>query len=259
MTMKDYRNLYAAVPAANQQNMQRDRKAFLEQYALLRKLAKMAEAAKLDQMSPNKEALEFGRMVMLGQMELSQASNNVIVSDDDIKKYYDANKSQYLQVRVKAIYISFTRAQASQISNGKRLLTEDEARAKAQKLLGELRAGADFGKLARENSDDAASRDKDGELAILHPSDNIPDAIKAAVFSLKQGEVSEPIEQPNGFYLLRAEEIGARPLSEVRAEIYGNLQGEYARKWIESTHNSVKVEFPSAEFVSGEKSPAPAK
>jgi len=257
-TMADFRNLYAAIPA-NQQAMLRDRKAFMEQYALLRKLAQMAEAEKLDQKSPNKETLAFNRMIMLGQMKLTAENTGVIVAEDDVKKFYEANKSQYQQVKVKAIYIAFTKALASQASSGKRLLTEDEAKAKAQKLLADLRAGADFGKLARENSDDATSRDKDGDFATLHPSDSIPEPIKAAVFSLKQGEVSEPIEQPNGFYLLRAEEIGTRPLSEVRGDIYTTLQQEYARKWMQATHDSLKVQFPSAEFVGGEKAPAPGK
>jgi peptidyl-prolyl cis-trans isomerase C len=257
-TMADFRNLYAAIPA-NQQAMLRDRKAFMEQYALLRKLAQMAEAEKLDQKSPNKETLAFNRMIMLGQMKLTEENMGVVVAEDDVKKFYEANKSQYQQVKVKAIYIAFTKALASQASSGKRLLTEDEAKAKAQKLLADLRAGADFGKLARENSDDATSRDKDGDFATLHPSDSIPEPIKAAVFSLKQGQVSEPIEQPNGLYLLRAEEIGTRPLAEVRGDIYTTLQQESARKWMQATHDSLKVQFPSAAFVGGEKAPAPGK
>jgi len=259
-TMADFRNLYAVLPATNQQSMLRDRKGFLEQYAFLRKLAQMAEAEKLDQTSPNKEALAYNRLAMLGQMKLSAENMKIVVSEDDVKKFYEANKGQYEQVKVKAIYIAFTKALASsQQSNGKQLLTEEEARTKAQKLLAEARGGADFAKLAQENSDDAASREKGGDFATLHRSDTIPDPIKAAVFSLKQGEVTEPIEQPNGFYLLRAEEVGTRSLAEVHGDIYTALQQEYARKWMQTTHDSLKVQFPSAEFLSGEKAPAAAK
>jgi len=257
-TMADFRNLYAALPA-NQQGMLRDRKAFLEQYALMRKLSQMAEADKLDQASPNKEALAFNRMFLLSQMKLQTESMKPVVEEDEVKKYYEANQGQYHQVKVKAIYIAFSRALASQASNGKQLLTEDEARAKAQKLLADIRGGADFVKLVRENSDDAASRDKDGDFATLHPTDTIPDAIKAAVFSLKQGEVSEAIEQGNGFYLLRAEEVSTRPLAEVHGDIYTALQQEYFRKWLQATHDGIKVQFPSAEFLSGQKAAAEGK
>jgi peptidyl-prolyl cis-trans isomerase C len=259
-TVGDFRNLYAVLPPANQQSMLRDRKTFLEQYGFLRKLAQMAEADKLDQTSPNREALAYNRMVLLYQMKLTAENMKAVVAEDDVTKYYEANKGQYQEVKVKAIYIAFTKALASTpATNGKRLLTEDEAKAKAHKLLAELRGGADFAKLARENSDDAASREKDGDFATLHPSDTIPDPIKAAVFSLKPGEVTEPIEQPNGFYLLRAETVGMRPLSEVHGDIYTALQQEYARKWIQTTHESVKVQFPNAEFLAGEKAPPAAK
>jgi peptidyl-prolyl cis-trans isomerase C len=258
LTMGDFRNLYAALPA-NQQAMLRDRKAFLEQYALMRKLAQMAEADKLDQASPNKEALAFSRMYMLSQQKLQAESMKPIVDEEDVKKYYEANKSQYQQVKVKAIYIAFSKAQASQASDGKQVLTEDQARAKAHKLLAEIRGGADFVKLVRENSDDAASREKDGDLATLHPSDTIPDSIKVAVFSLKQGEVSEPIEQPSGFYLLRADEVSARTLAEVHGDIYTAMQQEYFRKWLQATHDAVKIQFPSPEFLGGEKAPAAGK
>lgn len=258
-TMGDFRNLYAAIPG-NQTAMLSDRKAFLEQYAFMRKLAQMGEADKLDQVSPNKEALTFNRMFLLSQMKLQAESTKTAVAEDDVKKFYEANKSQYRQVKVKAIYIAFTKALASsQASSGKRLLTQDEARAKAHKLLAEIRGGADFVKLVRENSDDAASREKDGDIDTLHPSDTLPDALKAAVFALKQGEVSEPIEQPNGFYLLRAEQVGTRPLAEVHGDIYTALQQEYARKWIQATHDSVKVQFPNTEFLTGQKAPVAGK
>src|SRR5579884_104527 len=61
LTMGEYRKIYAALPS-NQQAMVNDRKAFLEQYALMRKLAHMAEEQKLDKTSPTKESLEFYRL-----------------------------------------------------------------------------------------------------------------------------------------------------------------------------------------------------
>jgi len=105
---------------------------------------------------------------------------------------------------------------------GGKATTEDEAKAKATKLLADIRGGADFVKLVKENSDDETSKAKDGDFATLRRTDNIPDAIRAAVFSLKQGEVSEPVRQPNGFYLLRADEVRYRPLSQVsRRDLHG--------------------------------------
>jgi peptidyl-prolyl cis-trans isomerase C len=257
-SLGDYKKLYAALPG-NQQAMTRNRKEFLEQYGLMRKLALMAEKEKLDQTSPNKEALAFNRLYLLSQAKLNQEVMGQSVEPEEIDKAYEARKEQYKQVRVKAIYIMFTKAAASQASNGKRLLTQEEAKAKAQALLAQIRAGADFVKLVRENSDDAPSKEKDGDFATLRPTDQIGSEIKNAVFALKQGEVTEPIEQANGYYLLKAEEIIYHPLSEVRSDLIESLRQERFRQWLDRTRDSVKVQFPSAAFLGQAPAPPPAK
>jgi parvulin-like peptidyl-prolyl isomerase len=62
-----------------------------------------------------------------------------------------------------------------------------------------IKGGADFVKLVKENSQDEASRDKDGDFATLRYGDNIPNAFRSAVFALKQGEVcSAPRKSPCG-------------------------------------------------------------
>ena len=86
-----------------------------------------------------------------------------------------------------------------------------------------------------------------------------PDAFRAAVFALKQGDVSEPLKQPNGFYLLRAEEVTLRPLSEVRDEIYNELKNIRSDEWLRGMDREAKVQIVSQEFVSPTPMPAPAK
>jgi parvulin-like peptidyl-prolyl isomerase len=236
----------------------RNREQWLHQWELLRKLTKMAEDAKLDQESPYKESLAYGRMNVLATAEINATVNLIVVEPGEIVKYYDSNKQRYTQVRVKAIYIAFSDdAAASGASKGKRPLTEAEAKAKADKLLAAIKGGADFVKLVKENSDDETSREKDGDFATLHSSDNIPDAFRAAVFALKKGDVSEPLKQPNGFYLLRAEEVTVRPLSEVRDEIYNELKNIRSDVWLRGMDREAKVQIVSPEFISG--TPAPAK
>ena len=186
------------------------------------------------------------------------AINQVVVEPADIVKYYDSNKQKYTQVRVKAIYIAFNDdAAVSSTSKGKKPLTEAEAKAKAAKLLAAIKGGADFVKLVKENSDDETSREKDGDFATLRSSDNIPDAFRAAVFALKKGDVSEPLKQPNGFYLLRAEEVTVRPLSEVRDEIYNDLKNARSDEWLRGMDRDAKVQIVNPAFISGTPAPTP--
>jgi peptidyl-prolyl cis-trans isomerase C len=258
LTMGEFRRIYEALPPANQQMALRNRAQWLHQWELLRKLTKMAEDAKLDQQSPYKENLAYQRMNVLATAEIGAAINLIVVEPAEIVKYYDANKRKYTHVRVKAIYIAFNDdAAAGSAKKGKRPLTEAEAKAKADKLLAAIKGGADFVKLVKENSDDETSREKDGDFATLHAGDNIPDAFRAAVFALKQGDVTEPLKQPNGFYLLRAEEVTLRPLSEVRDEIYNELKNIRSDEWLRGMDREVKVQILSPEFVA--PAPPPAK
>jgi parvulin-like peptidyl-prolyl isomerase len=187
-------------------------------------------------------------LMILSQAELAGALNSIIVEPAEIVKYYDTDKERFKEIRVKAIYVSF--------GKGGKAPSEDEAKAKAARLLAEIRGGTDFVKLVKENSDDETSKAKDGDFATLRRNDNIPDAIRAAVFSLKQGEVTEPVRQPNGFYLLRAEEVQYRPLSQVRDEIFTELRQRHYSQWLEQTNKDAKVEFTSPAFLSNPAAPA---
>ena len=257
-TMGEFRRIYEALPPANQQLALRNRAMWLHQWELVRKLTKMAEDAKLDQQSPYRENLAYTRMNILANAQIAAAMNQMVVEPAEIVKYYDANKRKYTNVRVKAIYIAFSDdAPAGSAHKGKRPLTEAEAKAKADKLLAAIKGGADFVKLVKENSDDETSREKDGDFATLHASDNIPDAFRAAVFALKQGDVSEPLKQPNGFYLLRAEEVTLRPLSEVRDEIYNELKSIRSDEWLRGVDREAQVRILSPEFAP--PAPPPAK
>jgi len=181
--------------------------------------------------------------------------NSVFVDGGDLVASYEKNKDKYKQVKVKVIYISFIPESLSQ--TGQKGLTEEQAKAKAEKLVAEIRAGADFAKLARTNSDDRTSAQKDGDFGSMRRTDNIPDAIRTAVFDLKPGAVSDPVRQPNGFYILRAEEASYRPLAEVRDELYNEAKLKAHQQWLDKTREETKVKIVDETFFN-RTPPAPA-
>ena len=237
-TMGDVRRYLAIMPPENQPDVLRNLGSWVEQWSRMRMLAHMAEADKLDQRSPVKEQLEYEKLLVLAQAEVQDKTWNQMVDGDDVAKRYDATREKYKEVKVSAIYVSF----------GEKGVTKDQAKAKAEKLLAQIRKGADFGKLAHENSDDITSRDKAGYFGTLSQTDNIPDALRAAVFQLKKGEVSEPIGQPNGFYLLRADDITYKPLSAVRDVIFTELRTEKMKAWMDQVAADAKPKFTNPKF-----------
>ena len=200
----------------------------------------MGEEAKLDQQSPTREALAYNRTQIMSQAQLDHVLQSIEVQPSEIVKYYDINKDKYKQVHVRTIYIAF----------GGKKLTEDAARAKAAKLAGQARGGADFTMLVKENSDDETSRAKDGDFATLRPADNIPDAVRTAVFALKQkGDVSDPVRQPNGYYVFLADDIKLTPLSQVRDQIFTEIKQQHFSEWLQKSNKETKVEFLSPAFL----------
>jgi len=241
LTMGQLRGLLTNIDTQQRQQAIANLPAFLDQWAMYHKLANLALADKLDQDSPVKEQLMFASTNVLAQAEIQQQSNPKIEAEE-IDRYYEQHKEKYLQVKVDAIDISFSHSAASQTgSDGKKILSEAEAKAKISRLLEQIRKGADFKKLARENSDDEISRAKDGYFATLNPADNIPDGIRTAVFALKAGETTEVVSQPNDFYLFRAEEVSYKPLAEVRDQVYGTIKTERFQRWMERLHSETKA------------------
>jgi peptidyl-prolyl cis-trans isomerase C len=239
MTMGEFKRIYVVLPPETQKQAMQNRQSFLQQWALMRKLAKMAQDDKLDQLSPSKESLEYYRLAILSQAKMDDAAIHTAVLPSQVSEYYESHKDRYRQVRVKAIYVGL----------GGRKISDAEAKAKATRIAAQARAGADFTKLVRENSDDETSKAKDGEFVTIRANDNIPDAVRAAIFKLNRGEISDPVAQPNGYYIFRAEEISFRPYEDVRDDIFTELKQQNYAEWVEKTKRAASVAYNSLEFV----------
>jgi len=247
-TFGDFKKIYAALPKESQRMALQDRHAFLQQWAFMRKLAQMAVQDGLDKESPTHELLEYNRNFVLMNAELGSRLRAAEVEPNELVNYYGEHKEDYKQVHLRAIYIAF----------GKKL-TEEQAKAKGEKLLSEVRGGADFIKLVKDNSDDETSRAKDGDFLTVQPGDNIPSAMRDTVFKLKQGEVSDLVQQPNGFYIFRADTVTYRPLSQVRESIFTRLKEQHYKEWLAKANQDTKVQYTSPEFLGLTPALAPPK
>jgi parvulin-like peptidyl-prolyl isomerase len=128
------------------------------------------------------------------------------LTDAELHKYYDANRSKFVSVAISEIFLSLA---------GR---SEADVKAKAADLVARARAGADFGELAAKNSErednngvriaektkgqhlDEAGKPRWYLLSDMQPS--IGDAIK----DLKAGGISEPIKNDEGYMILRVNE-----------------------------------------------------
>jgi peptidyl-prolyl cis-trans isomerase C len=248
LTAGELNAFLAVMPPNMQQAALRDRKAFVQQIVLMRHLSEMAEKAKMDQQSPTKDALAFNRMYILMNAQLHEKLDGIMVQPTDAQSFYNDNKDRFAQVRVKALYVRFGASASGDGAKETKHLTEAEAEAKIGKLRAAILAGADFVKLVKENSEDPTSAAKDGDFGTIHSTDNLPEAIRAAIFALKTGEVSEPVKQPNGFYLFRAEAISPQPYAEVQEEIVKQLKQAHFKLWMDELNRSLNLQIRNEKF-----------
>jgi parvulin-like peptidyl-prolyl isomerase len=226
-----------------------DRKQLVQQYALMVKLLEFAEKDKLAQQSPYKEALDASRKQILTNAELNYRYIHTLVTADDQKKFYDANKDRYTQVKLQVLYLGFVADTAAKESNGK-YRTQEQAKKKVEELRAQVHTGDDFVRIVKQYSEDEESKARNGDYGTVKKSDNLPPEIKNIVFALKEGELSQPVLQRNGFYIFRAQTVGLRPYDEVKDEIYNELKETRVRQWIGETQSAIPLKFENDAFFS---------
>jgi peptidyl-prolyl cis-trans isomerase C len=242
-TAAELNALISGFPPQVQNAIRSDPKQFLPRLFMLKYLAEEGEKAGLDKKSPYKEGLAYQRVSALSQAEITEYRNNIDIKLEEQEKFYRDNPGKYEQAKVKVIYVAFTMNPATPApAGGKKPLTESEAKTKTEDLRKQLEAGADFAKLARENSDDKESASKDGDYGTIARNSPYPEPIKNAVFALKPGQTSQPLRQPNGYYLIRVVETAKQPYEQVRTQIYEELKQEHFNAWIKGIEQRYQVQ-----------------
>src|SRR6185295_16199887 len=129
-----------------------------------------------------------------------------IVEPEDIKltraqveRYYRAHINDYsAEELVRARHILIVPRDASSAAI-------DEARRTADGLARRARAGENFAKLARENSQDNATREQGGDVGVFRRGMMLDDFERVA-FSMKVGDISDPVRTEVGWHVIECTE-----------------------------------------------------
>ncbi|KOO47143.1 peptidylprolyl isomerase [Priestia koreensis] len=118
-------------------------------------------------------------MLKIDLLRQKAATSGVKVSEADLKKAYEEKKPE-----IKASHI----------------LVKDEKTAKEVKA--KLDKGEDFAKVAKEYSQDPGSAQQGGDLGFFGTGTMDP-AFEKAAYSLKVGEVSQPVQSQFGYHIIK--------------------------------------------------------
>jgi parvulin-like peptidyl-prolyl isomerase len=80
--------------------------------------------------------------------------------------------------------------------------SKPDAKARAEEALGKIRTGVAFEEVVKEYSEDSGSVDRMGSLGKFH-RDAMDPAFSKAAFALQPGQVSDVVETPFGFHLIK--------------------------------------------------------
>jgi len=175
------------------------------------------------------------------------------------KEYYEKNKqTQFTKVNFSQIEIDFVPAPEKKPEDKKDIKKEEPAATPEQKAAAlkkiqdiktKINGGEDFGKLAEALSDDKASKKKAGDMGAISRDDKRMarlgmDAVTQAVFNLKKGDVSEPIETKKGYHIVKVtSDPQETPFDEAEKTIQFQIQQETKDNLINELKKSASIKF----------------
>ncbi|MFA5702539.1 MAG: SurA N-terminal domain-containing protein [Advenella sp.] len=206
------------------------------------------------------------RAVRLKEFEVSTYLQDVTVSDDDIKQWYDKNSktlevpryvdAQYIILNqdaalksvpevsdadIESYYKSnigkYTKQERRVVNHiqimvpaGADAVAQEEVLKKAQDVAAQAKADpAKFSALVKQYSDDAGTKNLDGSLGLLARGD-IP-VLDEAIFSLTEPGVTDPVKVGNSYHIIQVASIdegAVQPLSAIKSQVLEEIRLQLA-------------------------------
>ena len=183
--------------------------------------------------TPEKRSFD---VLVASEDRMSAAIN---IDDNVLRSAYNTSGDRFRsgeRVKVRHILISTT---------GKSADDAKKAEGKANALLAQIKGGADFAKLAKENSEDPGSKENGGEYGWMAKGQTVP-AFETTAFSLKKGELSGLVKTEYGYHIIQTldrEDAKVKPFEEVKAELATELKKQQAQSKVEAAAEQARNEL----------------
>jgi peptidyl-prolyl cis-trans isomerase SurA len=186
-----------------------------------------------------KERKAMREQLILFSLESREVRNAVMVSDADIKNFYERHLTLFMlpeEYRISQILLLPRKTESRK-----------ELRARAQEVYAQLKRGGEFDDLALRYSD-APDATRGSALGFIRQGELDP-PIERAVAALQPGQVSDLVETAQGIHIIRLEEKKAaqfRPLEEVKNELHGLVfqqkSADRYQRWLTDMKSKAYIE-----------------
>ncbi len=166
------------------------KRRLIDELINLKVLSDEARRRKLDQVPATR----------LREQQLLAEALTQSLSDDSggDEKFFNDNKDYFSEVSARHILVA---TGDSAVPTTKKL-SDAEALAKAQQIKARLDKGEDFAAVAKAESDDTSSGAQGGDLGVVSRGKMVA-PFEAAVFSLKKGQISDPVRTQYGYHIIQ--------------------------------------------------------
>jgi peptidyl-prolyl cis-trans isomerase SurA len=179
----------------------------------------------------------LSKQIARGKLMQMKVSAKIKVAEEDLKAayaQYAKNEGEDVEVHARHILVTVDpKATPEQV---------EEARKKAQAIAEEARRpGMNFEALARARSE-GPSREDGGDLGFFRRGVMVP-AFEKAAFSMKVGDVSDPIRTNFGWHVLKVEErraVGVTAYEEMRPKLEMQLRQQKTEKFVDQYVQELK-------------------
>ncbi|MGM0941165.1 MAG: peptidylprolyl isomerase [Bacillota bacterium] len=154
-------------------------------------------------------------VIKISLLQEAAVSEDVDIKEEELKDLYERKNTE-----IKAQHI----------------LVEDEKTAKEVKK--KVDDGGDFAKLAKEYSTDTGSAEQGGDLGYFSSGQMVPE-FEDAAYSMKKGEVSDPVKTQHGYHIIKVNDIRDK---EENIGKYGDVKEDLRRELLSQKMDATKAQ-----------------
>lgn len=184
-----------------------------------------------------KKLEEFKKITLINDLLDKELQTSPIVTEDDIKNYYEKNKDDFLmnkQARISHIFIK----------------TEDDL----NKVKERLDKGEDFAKVASELSADKASSKVGGDIGFIKKGE-LSQELEQMIFTMKKGQISSPVKVNEGYRIIKVTDFKGtlvefdRVKGLISQRLVAEKQKESFDNFMEKIKKNYKIELNKEEIA----------
>ena len=166
---------------------------------------------------------------LLVNYAVEKAISAVNVTEDDLKKYYEENKAQFI---------------SPESVNASHILVDSEE--KANEILADINAGKITFEAAASEYSSCPSKANGGNLGDFGRGQMVPE-FDTAVFEMSVGDISSPVKTQFGYHIIKLNAKNPESTMDydtVHDELYNTLINEKRHAAYDSKINQLKIMYP---------------